>query len=129
MLATMTAYQKCGTWVDELNDYLAENQRYVKDFLQTYLPKIKVTELEATYLMWLDVSAAVPDVARLQEALVSVGKVAIMDGSIYGGNGQRFLRLNIGCSQAKLHEGLERMRQGFEVVLQKDGTASALGNN
>lgn len=33
--------------------------------------------------MWLDVSAAVPDVARLQEALVSVGKVAIMDGSIY----------------------------------------------
>ena len=59
MLATMTAYQKCGTWVDELNDYLAENQRYVKDFLQTYLPKIKVTELEATYLMWLDVSAAV----------------------------------------------------------------------
>ncbi|EGO2675347.1 MalY/PatB family protein [Enterococcus faecalis] len=129
MLATMTAYQKCGTWVDELNDYLAENQRYVKDFLQTYLPKIKVTELEATYLMWLDVSTAVPDVARLQEALVSVGKVAIMDGSIYGGNGQRFLRLNIGCSQAKLHEGLERMRQGFEVVLQKDGTASALGNN
>ena len=124
MLATMTAYQKCGTWVDELNDYLAENQRYVKDFLQTYLPKIKVTELEATYLMWLDVSAAVPDVARLQEALVSVGKVAIMDGSIYGGNGQRFLRLNIGCSQAKLHEGLERMRQGFEAVLQKDGTAS-----
>lgn len=59
-------------------------------FLQTYLPKIKVTELEATYLMWLDVSAAVPDVARLQAALVSVGKVAIMDGSIYGGNGQRF---------------------------------------
>ncbi len=41
MLATMTAYQKCGTWVDELNDYLAENQRYVKDFLQTYLPKLK----------------------------------------------------------------------------------------
>ena len=86
-----------------------------------------MTELEATYLMWLDVSAAVPDVARLQEALVSVGKVAIMDGSIYGGNGQRFLRLNIGCSQAKLHEGLERMRQGFEAVLQRMAQHQRLG--
>ncbi len=31
--------KKCGTWVDELNDYLAENQRYVKDFFTDIFAK------------------------------------------------------------------------------------------
>ena len=86
-----------------------------------------MTELEATYLMWLDVSAAVPDVGRLQEALVSVGKVAIMDGSIYGGNGQRFLRLNIGCSQAKLHEDLKGCAKVLKLFYKRMAQHQRLG--
>ncbi len=116
MLATMSAYQSCGYWVDDLNRYLEKNQQYVKAFLQKNLPAIKVAEIEATYLMWLDLSEAVSDISLLRKKLVSVGKVAIMDGTIYGGNGAQFLRLNIGCPKAKLADGLNRMLKGFEAA-------------
>ncbi|EGP5689060.1 pyridoxal phosphate-dependent aminotransferase [Enterococcus faecium] len=116
MLATMSAYRYCSHWVDELNHYLESNQRYVKAFIQEKLPDVKVVDLEATYLMWLDISKAVSDIPLLREKLISVGKVAIMDGSIYGGNGHQFLRLNIGCPKSKLVDGLDRMLKSFEAV-------------
>ena len=115
-LATMSAYRYCSHWVDELNHYLESNQRYVKTFIQEKLPDVKVVDLEATYLMWLDVSKAVSDIPLLREKLISVGKVAIMDGSIYGGNGHQFLRLNIGCPKSKLVDGLDRMLKSFEAA-------------
>ena len=116
MLATMSAYRYCSHWVDELNHYLESNQRYVKTFIQEKLPDVKVVDLEATYLMWLDVSKAVSDIPLLREKLISVCKVAIMDGSIYGGNGHQFLRLNIGCPKSKLVDGLDRMLKSFEAA-------------
>ena len=116
MLATMSAYRYCSHWVDELNHYLESNQRYVKTFIQEKLPDVKVVDLEATYLMWLDISKAVSDTSLLREKLISVGKVAIMDGSIYGGNGHQFLRLNIGCPKSKLVDGLDRMLKSFEAA-------------
>lgn len=116
MLATMSAYRYCSHWVDELNHYLESNQRYVKAFIQEKLPDVKVVDLEATYLMWLDISKAVSDTSLLREKLISVGKVAIMDGSIYGGNGHQFLRLNIGCPKSKLVDGLDRMLKSFEAT-------------
>ncbi|MDQ8418425.1 MalY/PatB family protein [Enterococcus faecium] len=116
MLATMSAYRYCSHWVDELNHYLESNQRYVKTFIQEKLPDVKVVDLEATYLMCLDVSKAVSDIPLLREKLISVGKVAIMDGSIYGGNGHQFLRLNIGCPKSKLVDGLDRMLKSFEAA-------------
>ena len=116
MLATMSAYRYCSHWVDELNHYLESNQRYVKAFIQEKLPDVKVVDLEATYLMWLDISKAVSDIPLLREKLISIGKVAIMDGSIYGGNGHQFLRLNIGCPKSKLVDGLDRMLKSFEAT-------------
>ncbi|AYW47313.1 pyridoxal phosphate-dependent aminotransferase [Tetragenococcus osmophilus] len=113
MLATMTAYQKCENWVDELNDYLDQNISYVTEFLQNELPQIKVVDSQATYLMWLDVSALDFPMEQLQNALIHVGKVAIMDGKVYGGNGNHFLRLNVGCPRTKVIEGLKRLKQGI----------------
>lgn len=116
MLATMTAYQTCETWVEELNDYIDQNISYVTQFLQNEFPQIKVVDSQATYLMWLDVSALNFSMEQLQDALIHVGKVAIMDGKVYGGNGNRFLRLNVGCPRSKVIEGLKRLKQGIHSL-------------
>ncbi|MEY8445561.1 MalY/PatB family protein [Enterococcus ratti] len=121
MLATMSAYQHCAYWVDELNQYLEKNQQYVKTFIQKNLPRIKIVDREATYLMWLDISEIVSDISILQKKLVSTGKVAIMDGTIYGGNGTQFLRLNIGCPISKLEDGLNRMLKGIKAIKENEG--------
>lgn len=116
MLATMIAYQKCEVWVDELNVYIDQNISYVTRFLQNEFPQIKVVDSEATYLMWLDVDALGFSMEQLQNALIHVGKVAIMDGKVYGGNGNRFLRLNVGCPRSKVVEGIKRLKQGIHSL-------------
>ena len=108
--ATMSAYNEGGEWVDALNDYLTANLQITKDYLKAHLPELKLVIPESTYLAWIDISDATYSMEQLQEALVHEGKVAIMDGKIYGGNGSQFLRLNVGCPQEKLEDGLERLK-------------------
>lgn len=109
LTATMSAYHDCGDWVDELNRYIDGNFVFVREKLAAHLPEIYVVPSEATYLMWLDVSKLVLSPEEIQKRLIHIGKVAIMDGAVYGGNGAQFLRLNIGCPRSKLEDGLERM--------------------
>lgn len=114
MEATVSAYQTADQWVEELNDYLDESIAFTRNFLRENLPQVKLIESEATYLLWLDVSELKIPMEDLQKALINVGKVAIMDGTIYGQTGTNFLRLNIGCSRAKVKEGLERLLKSIQ---------------
>lgn len=52
--ALMTAYNECEDFVDEQNEYFYKNIQIVKQFVEENMPEIKVTEIEASYLMWLD---------------------------------------------------------------------------
>lgn len=53
----MTAYNECEDFVDEQNEYFYKNIQIVKQFVEENMPEIKVTEIEASYLMWLDFRA------------------------------------------------------------------------
>ncbi|MFC6465034.1 MalY/PatB family protein [Marinilactibacillus sp. GCM10026970] len=107
--ATITAYSECENWVEELNSYIDQNSDYVKKTLKLNFPELDIFESESTYLMWLDMTAYPEKMTEIQNRLRSIGKVAIMDGGVYGGNGKHFLRLNIGCPRSKLKQGIERL--------------------
>jgi cystathionine beta-lyase len=113
MLATMQAYASCAGWVDELNAYVTQNIALVCDFFNRYFPALMINAPEATYLMWLDMSPLHMPMAEIQKRLVEKGRVAIMAGNTYGGNGGQFLRLNIGCPQQKLIDGLARIKMSL----------------
>jgi cystathionine beta-lyase len=116
MEATVSAYQTAGTWLKELNDYLDETIKFTQKFLQANLPKVKLIESEATYLLWIDISDLGISMKKLQETLIHIGKVAIMDGRVYGQSGENFLRLNIGCPRAKVKEGLEQLLKSIQSL-------------
>lgn len=115
MEATIAAYEKASDWVDALNEYLDDNIHAVQSFLKEHIPEIKVVYPESTYLIWLDVSDLNMTMDELQYRLINIGKVAIMDGQTYGGNGQHFLRYNVGCPKSKVLEGLERLKLSIET--------------
>lgn len=116
MEATMAAYNYSSDWVDELNTYIADNIRLVTNFFKEKFEKAVIVPTEATYLMWIDLSGLSISMVEVQRCLVHVGRVAIMDGEVYGGNGGKFLRLNVGCPRAKLIEGLKRIEKSLEGV-------------
>lgn len=117
MEATMAAYRQCDEWVGELNEYLDQNMEYISRYCQKYLPDIRFTVPEATYLAWLDCSAYPFTMDQIQDVLVHRYKVAIMRGAVYGEDYDGYLRLNAGCPLAKLKRGLEGLRNTIDDLL------------
>ena len=108
LAATRAAYTSCDEWLDGLKAYLIGNRDFVYEYVKTNMPKIKVTPLDATYLMWLDCRALGLEQQALLDAILAAG-VKVNDGCFFGELGRGFIRLNIGCPQAQLEKALERL--------------------
>ncbi len=107
--AALAAYQQGQQWLDQLLRYLADNREFLMDFLSTHIPEISVTPVEATYLAWLDCRKLnLPGSAY--KFFLEQSRVALNDGTTFGRGGEGFVRLNFGCPQATLREGLQRMK-------------------
>lgn len=114
IVATIAAYNECGDWIDQLNQYVEKNflclQRRVEEEGEGLM---KVMPIEGTYLGWVDCRPLCQEMGitsdQLQERLVRHAKVFFSPGSIYGAAGQGFLRVNLACTTATLNEGLNRM--------------------
>ena len=106
--AMRSAYEQGGEWLKQALDYIEENIGLTVQFLEEYLPKIKVMRPEASYLIWLDCSAYVQDDQILYDALRDA-KVELSAGIKYGTEGHLKMRLNVACPKALLIEGLNRM--------------------
>ena len=109
LAATRAAYTECDEWLDGLKQYLADNRDFVMEYVAENMPKIKVTPLEATYLMWLDCRELHMEQKALIDALMAE-HVKVNDGTIFGDLGYGFIRLNIGCPRAQLYAALCAMK-------------------
>lgn len=100
--ATKAAYTQCQEWHQDLIKYLRKN----RDLIQQRLAptQCKVSQIEATYLAWVDVSYLKLDNA---EAYFLKAGVAISDGKQFGN--PNFIRLNFGCSYQQLDQALTRL--------------------
>ena len=54
--ANIAAYRS-SDWLDELCEYVFANKRYAADYIAEKLPKLHVVPSDATYLIWVDISA------------------------------------------------------------------------
>ncbi|MBC8924079.1 pyridoxal phosphate-dependent aminotransferase, partial [Escherichia coli] len=61
IVGTEAAYRHGAPWLKELKEYIYSNYEYVKAALEKEVPEVGVTDLEATYLMWLDCRALPKD--------------------------------------------------------------------
>lgn len=112
----MAGYNEGHQWVDELNEYITENLTLVFNFLKEHIPEIEFTIPESTFLAWMDISKLPFEMDELQNALISVGEVAIMDGSIYDPDSNNFLRMNLGCPRKKVEEGLAGLKKSVDYL-------------
>ena len=109
LAATRAVYTSCDEWLDGLKAYLKDNRDFVCAYVKENMPKIKVTPLEATYLMWLDCRELGMEQQALLDALLA-HHVKVNDGLFFGENGRGFIRLNIGCPRAQIESALTAMK-------------------
>lgn len=113
-VAAQAAYTHGDQWLDQLLVYLTENYRLVYDFMEAYMPQIKVIPLEATYLLWLDCRnlGFISDEA-LKNFMIHKAGLALSEGTSFGPGGTGFMRMNLACPRAVLVKALEQMRNAF----------------
>lgn len=102
-------------WIEQLNEYIASNYNYLKQLVIDELPNFTLTDLEGTYLAWLDCSAAGNMTSlEIENSLLKNEHVWVNAGSMYGTEG--FIRINLACPKSILSEGLHRLIIGLKRI-------------
>lgn len=105
LVATRAAYTYGDKWMDELRAYLEGNIELVKSRLAG--TKLKVTDIEGTYLMWIDASKLfVEDPAKY---FLENAHIKFSEGNFFSKKAGQFIRMNIACPRSVVNEALDRM--------------------
>lgn len=111
VIATIAAYNEGEEWLNQLLQYIHGNYLFFKDYCEEHLPQLPVAPLEGTYLAWMDCrSLGIPS-EELEEDLMKEAKLWLNAGSMYGKEGEGFMRWNLACPRQLVKEGLERFSQ------------------
>lgn len=108
--ALIAAYNEGEEWLEQLKQYLLENYNFLLGFLKKYLPQLKVLPLEATYLVWIDISALNQSSESIAKILLEKENLWLNEGTIYGSAGNGFIRINIACPRQVLEKGLSKIK-------------------
>ena len=113
-MAAMAAYgdPECESWRLRLIEYLRANRDHAAAALQGM--GIRCVVPEASYLMWMDASDALPDGVIAEDFFLDAG-VGLSGGLPFGGSSGT-VRLNIGCRREVLDEGLTRMAAAIDAA-------------
>jgi cystathionine beta-lyase len=109
LVACQTAYQYGDAWLDELKAYLSDNLDYLRNFITTRIPQVKLIEPEGTYLVWLDFRELKLSTDELESLIIDKAKLWLDSGRIFGKTGEGFQRVNIACTKATLIKALNQL--------------------
>lgn len=110
------AYNHGGPWLEELITVLDTNKHLVEKYMQEKLPQIRVTELEGTYLQWLDCTALGMEQKELDTFLQEKAYWYTVPGSGFGKPGEGYERLNLACPTAVLQDALDRLYGALKEI-------------
>ena len=114
LVATCAAYKYGEEWRRQMLSYIEKNIQYTEKFVSENLPGIKALRPDASFLVWLDCRDLGLTQKELVDRFVNKARVALNDGSMFGKEGEGFMRLNVAMPTAKLHEVLERLTLLFK---------------
>ena len=105
---------ECEEYLEQLIDYLWDNYVYLDQYLKQHMPKIKCQKPDATYLLWLDCRELGLTEEELEEFCLREANVAFDAGKWFGGDGEGFMRINVGCPRATVTGAGEHLRAAYE---------------
>lgn len=116
-VASEAAYEHGEPWLAEQLVHLRQQAEYCYQRIQS-MPLLSMNKMEATYLAWIDATAAHQRVkakgfASFYDYLLDFG-LAVSDGKTFGD--EHFIRINLATSQELLEKGLDRLANAVESL-------------
>lgn len=112
--ALIGGYQHGGAWVDELQEYILENERYAVEFINKNIPGAHAYLPDATYFLWIDFGDTGFSPEEIIQRVVYGAHVAVTRGTEFIEGGDSFVRMNCACPKSLLKEALERLEKVFD---------------
>ena len=109
LIACQSAYAHCGEWADRLVGYLNNNFSYMKTFINEKIPRVRLAELQGTYLAWLDFKGLKLPQGELERFIVDKAGLWLSGGAAFGEGGEGFMRMNIACPKTVLERALAQL--------------------
>lgn len=114
IVACEAAYRYGEEWYRAMLSYVRKNIETTRKFVGEELPGVRMTDLEGTYLAWLDFNGTGLDAQELNQRMIHRAKLWLNEGKIFGEGGQGFERINIACPRSVLIEALHRIKKALE---------------
>ncbi len=111
--ACEAAYQHCAPWLEQALQVIDTNRALVVDFMAREFPQIQVTDLEATYLLWMDWRGLGLPSRELERINHQEARLFFDEGHVFGAQGDGFERWNLACPTRYIQKALERMRAAY----------------
>jgi len=110
--ATAAAYREGGPWRQALLEVLRAHYARLQTFIAEECPALRLMDLEATYLGWIDARELPVDnpIAHFEEH-----GIGLSNGADFGAPG--WLRFNFGCTATMLEAGLSRLKAGYDAAM------------
>lgn len=109
LTATEAAYSFGADWLRQVKDYISGNIFFVANYIQTFMPKLKVHIPQASFLLWIDCRELGLNHDELIDMLINKAHLALTDGAIFGKEGNGFVRMNVAIARFTLERALKQL--------------------
>lgn len=115
-VATEVAYRKGEPWLDELIPYIEGNIEAVDRYLRDNLPQIHAVRPQASFLIWLDCRELGLPQSGLERLFIDGAHLALNSGTMFGRQGEGFMRLNVAHPRAALIAALSQVKDAVAAL-------------
>ncbi len=115
-VAMEAAYNEGEEWLEQLLEYISGNFDYVKEYCDKYIPAIKTTVPDATYLMWLDCRGLGMDNEQLRSFMIEKAGLGLNEGYTFGRSLSGYMRLNAACPRSVLEQAMKQLREAVDAL-------------
>jgi bifunctional PLP-dependent enzyme with beta-cystathionase and maltose regulon repressor activities len=113
-LSVAAAYSNGTEWLDQVLAYIQSNIDFTDTFLSEYIPDIKMIRPQASYLVFLDCRTLGLNQKELVDLFVDGAHLALNDGTMFGKEGEGFMRLNVACPRSVLEKALKQLKEACD---------------
>ncbi len=109
-IATEAVLTKGQPWLDEVLDTIFGNYEYLREHFAAECPDVQISNLEGTYLVWMDFGAFCKSEDDVKHLLQTKCRLALDYGKWFGGETyETFARMNIATSRENVQEACDRI--------------------
>lgn len=109
LVAAQACYEQGADWLAQLKGYLEGNHAELASYLAEHAPALHVVPSQSTYLEWVDCRALGLTEEQLEQAVEGTAKLWVDFGSMFGPEGEGFVRLNLACPRSTVREAARRL--------------------